>query len=597
MRLFLITMPLFLCISVCYAVDTQETTYYDNVDWAKSTINSTQKKSGYKTFDQNTLCQDRACRDGVANPSETAYYYDESKIETAKASRYASDEQAQSVNTSFNNGRPAIDPNEQAYQDAIGYQMDAYNISHGISSKYHDCETGSICEINNETRYCTRPTNNPVHCYITPYIKNRDEVEYEKKFGRGTISFPLVFSPDEASTTLKRVKFNYQACLGTIFAGLLYRIYINDAHITPLSVSTADTCGGGLILITFSADVVVDLTASVFTTRISVEAFGIEENFLDGESLVNTEVTFFLEKETLDIGYKNSCTAMLPECKQVSSNCIEGRETRKLEGISVTLDCWKQDVVYRCDYPNTCSSLVDCSFISETCDSTFEGVCVRNKQKKQCETRQCRDTGLICGEDSFALDGDFYESSPTTSTDFEQAASGLAAASEAGMDVKNETSVTEDSKIIFTGKAMKCTDKPIGISNCCQDGGWGDDVGITSCSQEEKELGAAKEDKLSIYVGRYCAEKILGVCIRDKKSYCVFNSKLARIIQEEGKPQLGLNFGSAETPDCEALSPNQLQQIDMSAMDFTDFYPDLQDDLAIPDADQIKQRIDTTVAK
>lgn len=595
MRLLPLITPLLLCISVCYAVDTQETRYYDNVDWAKSTISTTQKKSGYKTFDQNTLCQDTACRDGVANPSETAYYNDASKIETEKTSRYASDEQAQSVNTSFNRGRPTIDPNEQAYQDAIGYQMDAYNISHGISSKYHDCETGSICEIDNETRYCTKPTNNPVHCFITPYVKNKDEVEYEKKFGRGDISFPLIHSPEESSATLKRVTVNFRQC---VYVLISFRIYINGRHISKLNETHLGDCGstGWHQLYDFSVDVMVDISAPVFTLRIAGEIGGADPVFID-EVFKDIEVVFHLEKETLDIGYKNSCDSMLPECKQVSSNCIEGRETRKLEGISVTLDCWKRDVVYRCDYPNTCSSLADCTFISESCDSTFEGVCVRNKQKNQCEIRQCRDTGLICGEDSFALDGDFYESSPTTSTDFEQAASGLAAASEAGMDVKNETSVTEDSKIIFTGKAMKCTDKPIGISNCCQDGGWGDDVGITSCSQEEKELGAAKEDKLSIYVGRYCAEKILGVCIRDKKSYCVFNSKLARIVQEEGKPQLGLNFGSAKTPNCDALSPNQLQQIDMNAMDFTDFYPDLQDDLAIPDADQIKQRIDTAVAK
>ncbi|MFS1931688.1 conjugal transfer protein TraN, partial [Vibrio cyclitrophicus] len=41
-------------------------------------------------------------------------------------------------------------------------------------------------------------------------------------------------------------------------------------------------------------------------------------------------------------------------------------------------------------------------------------------------------------------------------------------------------------------------------------GGWGTDVGLAQCNEEEKALGKAKDDKLTIYLGSYCAEKVLG---------------------------------------------------------------------------------------
>ncbi|WP_192811942.1 conjugal transfer protein TraN, partial [Vibrio harveyi] len=70
-----------------------------------------------------------------------------------------------------------------------------------------------------------------------------------------------------------------------------------------------------------------------------------------------------------------------------------------------------------------------------------------------------------------------------------------------------------------------------GFSNCCKDSGWGQALGA-KCSEEEKALRKAKAKGLTLYVGQYCAKKVLGVCTRKKKSYCVYDSKLAKIIQE-----------------------------------------------------------------
>ena len=312
-------------------------------------------------------------------------------------------------------------------------------------------------------------------------------------------------------------------------------------------------------------------------------------------SVTNFPITFITTENNVEIGYNNSCGAVLPECQQVQSQCIEGKETRMINGIAVTLDCWKEQTTYQCAFPNTCTTLADCSIQSTSCDTQLGGVCIKDKQQRLCDKQQCRDTGLICGADSFALSGDYYDPAATRSTDFNHAAAGLAAVSDAAGDVKDKANINENSAIIFKGNIMECSDKALGISNCCQDSGWGNGIGLTSCTEEEKALGTAKEDKLTVSLGQYCAESVLGVCIRKKKAYCAFDSKLARIVQVEGRAQLGKNFGSAKHPDCSAFSPNELQRIDMSSMDFSDFYEDMYDAIELPSTDEIQKRLQQSV--
>ncbi|MFS1487932.1 conjugal transfer protein TraN [Vibrio lentus] len=59
----------------------------------------------------------------------------------------------------------------------------------------------------------------------------------------------------------------------------------------------------------------------------------------------------------------------------------------------------------------------------------------------------------------------------------------------------------------------------LGISDCCNTAA-GALMGLAQCSEEEKALGKAKDDKLTIYFGSYCAEKVLGQCLRKKRTYC-----------------------------------------------------------------------------
>jgi conjugal transfer mating pair stabilization protein TraN len=132
----------------------------------------------------------------------------------------------------------------------------------------------------------------------------------------------------------------------------------------------------------------------------------------------------------------------------------------------------------------------------------------------------------------------------------------------------------------------------IGFANCCSEKGWGIDFNLTECTQEEKDLEEAKKNKLAVEVGRYCDKDVLGICISDRKAYCVFPDMLGRIVQEQGrKVQLRISFGNGEHPNCRGITPDELQRIHFDAIDFSDFYTTLASKEQIEDPEWIKKRI------
>jgi conjugal transfer mating pair stabilization protein TraN len=84
-----------------------------------------------------------------------------------------------------------------------------------------------------------------------------------------------------------------------------------------------------------------------------------------------------------------------------------------------------------------------------------------------------------------------------------------------------------------------------------------------------------RQTGLCARAGHYCSNEIdllIGsVCLERTVNYCCFNSKLARIIQEQGRPLLGKNFGSGESPDCSGLTIREIMSMDLSRIDFSEF--------------------------
>ena len=72
------------------------------------------------------------------------------------------------------------------------------------------------------------------------------------------------------------------------------------------------------------------------------------------------------------------------------------------------------------------------------------------------------------------------------------------------------------------------------------------------------------------------------------QSYCCFNSRLSRILNEQGRAQIGRGWGSATRPDCGGFTLDQLQTLDFSRMDLSEFFAEIAPTL--PNLGELQQR-------
>lgn len=104
------------------------------------------------------------------------------------------------------------------------------------------------------------------------------------------------------------------------------------------------------------------------------------------------------------------------------------------------------------------------------------------------------------------------------------------------------------------------------------------DMVLQSCDARDMETALLKDSGYCIYVGRYCAERwpLVG-CVQRAERHCCFNSKLARIVQEQGRAQLPAmgGFGTPEAPNCRGFRPDEFQAIDFSKIDLSEYFDEL----------------------
>lgn len=103
---------------------------------------------------------------------------------------------------------------------------------------------------------------------------------------------------------------------------------------------------------------------------------------------------------------------------------------------------------------------------------------------------------------------------------------------------------------------------------------------FSGCDQQDMESAMLRSSGMCHEVGSYCSSSFLGVCLQKARGNCCFNTKLGRIIQEQGRPQLkafnGNLWGTAKHPMCRGFTPDEFQALDFSKMDLSEYYADIE---------------------
>lgn len=97
---------------------------------------------------------------------------------------------------------------------------------------------------------------------------------------------------------------------------------------------------------------------------------------------------------------------------------------------------------------------------------------------------------------------------------------------------------------------------------------------LPHCSPDDESTDFRVNSGQCVYLGTYCLESwpLVG-CVQRSRAYCCFNSMLARIIQEQGRPQIPSmgGFGTATAPNCRGFSPQEFQSLDFSKIDMSEY--------------------------
>lgn len=237
----------------------------------------------------------------------------------------------------------------------------------------------------------------------------------------------------------------------------------------------------------------------------------------------------------------------------------------------------------------------ECAFQSSKCLSfSDENICNYTQNIYNCATTTTTSTANVsCGSNVYCTNGQCTQVEDDSTQDFGKSLSYLQALNQIGED--NNASF-EDLRI-FTGKSNSCDKQILGYNNCCSDDGWGQDYLGASCKESEIQLAQSQSKKLCHYVGSYCSKKtpIIKTCEKTTKSYCCFGSKISRVINEQGKIQLGVGWGSAESPDCRGLTAEEMQNLQFDKMDLGEISSDISGSVTIPDKSYLEEKVRQTM--
>jgi conjugal transfer mating pair stabilization protein TraN len=289
-------------------------------------------------------------------------------------------------------------------------------------------------------------------------------------------------------------------------------------------------------------------------------------------------------------------------CRQAIEVCTDNDPlTRIINGAAVTQPCWAWERQFTCAQyveAQDCQTLETtpgCALVGEECLSgepcrTWERVYDCPVPDQPGSPNQ-----FICDADVYCIDGSCETIAREANDEFKDAVVALNAMDQARREFD------PDNLNLFKGTRNTCSSKVFGVLNCCKGKGFPLVPGIQllvslGCSREEMLLHERDAQGLCAYVGTYCSDSFLGVCVTKKKAYCCFESKLSRILQEQGRKQLNKPWAKPKTEQCRGFTLEEFSRLDLSQMDFSEVYAEFTEAARLPDelavASDLQQKIE-----
>ena len=503
-------------------------------------------------------------KDYTETPTQSAYYtgidVEKSNLASASAEALKQDAGGKTVIDNFGKNRFEINKDNPAIQQALRIEAESYAITHGVSNDNVHCEAQSTfpCTPTFRQETCSQSRQLPEQqCSKKRVVSVESEnitqsiavVVWVHKNFKGYITVNLVTGQmtNALSGSLSSRITLHHAC-SALSAGI-QSIYNNGDRAAWVGVAGLPNCqNNGLLTLNITKSFKRD-----YPLQIALTAQAVSSAYEGAEHWDNDCAS--LEAKTGE-GF----------CHLKEEVCTDTTNPRIINGLPVNRDCWETKTTYACNSANTdeCRSQQErgCLQMGSRCARMEANECALYEQVYQCPETTCQPE-IVCTHDVFCADGECVDKVATQNDNFGKDAAALATTGAAGQEF-SRTQAT-----LFGGHVAQCKIWVLDLIDCCSNKGWGKAIHLLNCRDEDKALGEAKLNYLVHYLGQFCSTEVLGVCTEHKHTYCVFDSKMARIMQEEGRlKQNSQALGTAEHPNCDGMSVAELQQLDVGNINF-----------------------------
>jgi conjugal transfer mating pair stabilization protein TraN len=270
-----------------------------------------------------------------------------------------------------------------------------------------------------------------------------------------------------------------------------------------------------------------------------------------------------------------------PHCKLLYAQILDGPDARMINRKSVFRDAWERQLFFSCE-PQGDSP---CVRLRKQGGILLKRKCLQENAFGDCELwEKTYDLGKQAAHHEYThkFDGeelwgfnDAFDSSYEKNGELGNAVASLSVFSDLKKDLENSGRDFEESKIeVFRGDALQCNCSFLDgvLYDCCKKmEGLAVKAHLARCNSEEQSLAERRQLGLCHYVGS--KKEQLGT--KTGQVFCCFSTKLARIVQEQGRSQLGIKWGKADAPECRGLSMQELQRLDLSGMDLSEVAEEL----------------------
>lgn len=173
--------------------------------------------------------------------------------------------------------------------------------------------------------------------------------------------------------------------------------------------------------------------------------------------------------------------------------------------------------------------------------------------------------GGTCGGVSWCVGADCGGTGARANTGFARSAASLNMVLEMGGDEFDRQGMA-----FFPGTRQACQVRLGGLANCCDDKGLL--VDLYHCPAHELAIARERDAGRTVFLGERCVQRILNACLKRERGWCVFGSKLGRMLHEQARPRLGIDWST-----CRGFAVAEIERIDFDRLDLSDFFRELAD--------------------